>query len=112
MGVEFGSPFWLGLLAGLPVVWLAGRVGHAARACAAFTPACAAVCCSCLIGALAQPVLSWPASRIAVIYLVDASHSVATQAARVGRGGHRRDERRGAAGRITHSGLRPSGREA
>lgn len=79
MTLEFGTPGLLWLFALLPLVWLAGYVGVRARPRAWYSVA-RLLLLACLIAALAQPVLSVRASRIAVVYLVDASHSVSTRA--------------------------------
>jgi len=76
----FVSAFWL--LAVIPVMWLArsGRlVAHVTRHGLLHVVARSVLLAS-LIAALAQPVLSLTASRIAVVYLVDVSDSVASSA--------------------------------
>jgi len=76
----FVSAFWL--LAVIPVMWLAssGRlVAHVTRHGLLHVVA-RSVLLAALIAALAQPVLSLTASRIAVVYLVDVSDSVASSA--------------------------------
>ena len=79
MTLEFGAPRVLWLLGLLPVLWLAGHVG-VGRQWRAWYSAARVVLIICLLGALAQPVLSLPASRTAIVYLVDVSHSVSARA--------------------------------
>jgi uncharacterized membrane protein len=79
MSVELGSPAALWLLALVPLIWLVRRraVGAGRRVVLATVRSAVLVC---LAAALAQPVLSRPASRVALICLVDASHSVSSAA--------------------------------
>ena len=79
MAIEFGAPRVLWLLGLLPVLWLAGHMGVGRRWRAWYSVA-RLLLLGCLIGALAQPVLSLPASRTALVYLVDASQSVSARA--------------------------------
>jgi Ca-activated chloride channel homolog len=78
MTLEFGTPSALWLLAAVPCLWLIGR-GFRRGAGAAHIVA-RALLVTCLIAAIAQPVLSRAASRLAIVYLVDGSHSVSTAA--------------------------------
>ena len=79
MTFDVGAPQWLWLLALLPVVWLAGRAGLplGARPWSSLARLLVLVF---LIGALAQPELSIPATRTALVYLVDGSQSVSGRA--------------------------------
>jgi len=82
MDVSLTAPGALWLLAAVPLVWLARRFGRTN-----FNPrqqVLQAVCRSLLLAvlalALARPVISMGSSRMAVVYLVDVSHSVASRA--------------------------------
>jgi uncharacterized membrane protein/uncharacterized protein YegL len=82
MDVSLTAPGALWLLAAVPLVWLARRFGRTN-----FNPrqqALQALCRSLLLAALAfalaRPVISMGSSRLAVVYLVDVSHSVASRA--------------------------------
>ena len=77
MTLEFGAPKALWLLSLLPVVWFAGRAGVRPGT---WSSIARLLLLSSLIAALAQPVLRRPATRTALVYLVDASHSVSTRA--------------------------------
>jgi len=82
MTITFAAPGALWLLALIPLVWLAlrfGRTNFNARqriVQAGLRSALLAV----LAAALARPVVSTASSRQAIVYVVDVSHSVATQA--------------------------------
>jgi len=78
MALDFGLPVALWLLVTLPLVWLAGRagVGRVRRVHIVLR----ALVIASVVTALAEPVVSWSASRVAMVYLVDVSHSVSTQA--------------------------------
>ena len=82
MDVSLTAPGALWLLAAVPLVWLARRFGRTN-----FNPrqqVLQAVCRSLVLAvlalALARPVISMGSSRMAVVYLVDVSHSVASRA--------------------------------
>lgn len=79
MNVEFGAPSALWLIAALPAIWFAGRLVGAGRARPQHVVLRGAVL-TCLVAALADPILLRPASRVAMVYLVDVSHSISTQA--------------------------------
>ena len=79
MTVDLGSPAALWLLAVVPLIWLAWALAVGAR-WSAVLPVMRSAVLVCLAVALAQPVLSRPASRVALICLVDASHSVSSAA--------------------------------
>ena len=79
MPIDFGAPRALWLLGLLPLVWWAGQIGVRLRP-RPWPSIARALLLACLIGGLAQPTLSFRASRTARIYVVDASHSVSAQA--------------------------------
>jgi uncharacterized membrane protein len=79
MALDLGSTAALWLLLLVPLVWLVARTTGRPRHRALYVTVRSMVLV-CLIGALAQPVLSLPASRVALIGLVDASHSVSSGA--------------------------------
>src|SRR3954453_15146054 len=79
MTFDFGASRWLWLLTLLPVVWLAGRAGLPLRD-RPWSSLARLLVLVFLIGALAQPELSIPATRTALVYLVDGSHSVSGRA--------------------------------
>ncbi len=79
MTVDLGWPAALWLLTLVPLIWLVRALAVGARRRAVLAVVRSAVLV-CLAVALAQPVLSRPASRVALICLVDASHSVSSAA--------------------------------
>jgi uncharacterized membrane protein len=80
MSVDLGVPAALWLLALLPVVWLIAWRGRSPLRRRAAPAVVRSAVVACLAGALAEPLLSRPASRVALIALVDASHSVSSGA--------------------------------
>ena len=79
MTIEIAAPGFLWLLAIVPVVWLAGHVGLRLRP-RGWPAAARLLLLLSLIAAMAQPVLSVPAARTTLIYLVDGSQSVSARA--------------------------------
>jgi uncharacterized membrane protein len=80
MNLDLGTPAALWLSAVVPVVWFLTRFGGSpARRHPAPALARSAVL-MCLAAALAEPALSLPASRVALVAVVDASHSVSSAA--------------------------------
>jgi uncharacterized membrane protein len=79
MTLEFAAPRALWLLTLLPLVWLAGHAGLRLRA-HGWSSTARLLILLCLTGALAQPMLSLPATQTMLVYLVDASHSVSMRA--------------------------------
>lgn len=82
MDVSLTAPGALWLLAAVPLVWLARRFGRTnfnprQQVLQAFIRSLVLVA---LALALARPVISMGSSRMAVVYLVDVSHSVASRA--------------------------------
>jgi uncharacterized membrane protein len=80
--VTFTSPAALWLLLAIPLVWLAHLVARTK-----FNPrqrflqaAVRSLLLASIAFALARPVLSMPSSRLSIVYAVDVSHSVSTQA--------------------------------
>ncbi len=79
MTLEFGAPRAMWLLALLPVIWLAGNAGLRLRA-RHWSTAVRMFLLVSVVAALAQPVLSIPATKTTLIYLVDGSQSVSARA--------------------------------
>jgi len=79
MTLEFGAPRVLWLLALLPLIWLAGNAGLRLRP-RTWSTTGRLLLLVALVGALAQPTLSLPATRTAMVYLVDGSQSVSARA--------------------------------
>jgi uncharacterized membrane protein/uncharacterized protein YegL len=82
MDISLTAPGALWLLAAVPLVWLTRRFGRTT-----FNPrqqvlqaCCRSLLLAALALALARPVISMGSSRMAVVYLVDVSHSVASRA--------------------------------
>jgi uncharacterized membrane protein len=80
MSIDLGVPAALWLLVLLPVVWLTAWRGRSPLRRRAAPAVVRSAVVACLAGALAEPVLSRPVSRVALIALVDASHSVSSGA--------------------------------
>jgi uncharacterized membrane protein len=78
MTFEAESIGLLWMLAIVPGIWLVARRTNPKAPRRTLYATVRTVVLVCLIGALAQPVLSWPVARVACIYLVDTSHSVST----------------------------------
>jgi hypothetical protein len=80
--VEFAAAWAWWLLALVPAVWLAasrGVIGSQIRHGAPHVIVRSLMLVA-LVGALARPVVSWPSSQTAIVYLVDVSDSIATRA--------------------------------
>ena len=82
MSLTVAAPAWLWLLAVIPLVWAAVRFGRTN-----FNPrqrvlqaAVRSVLLAALALAVARPVLSTSSARHAIVYLVDVSHSISSQA--------------------------------
>ncbi len=80
MSVEFGSPAALWLIAAVPLVWLVARTSRVPARRRARLAAIRSAMLALVALALAEPVVSWPDSRVALVCLVDASHSVSSAA--------------------------------
>ena len=83
MTLDYGSAAAWWLLAVVPVSCLLAWTARFPMRRRALYATVRSVVLVCLIGALAQPVLSRPTSRLAIIYLVDTSHSVSASARQV-----------------------------
>src|SRR3990172_10998060 len=82
MNVNWTTPAALWLLAIVPVVWLAlrfGRTNFNSRQRLAQTAA-RSLLLGALVLAMARPVISTGSTRLSVVYVVDVSHSIASQA--------------------------------
>ncbi len=82
MSLTWTAPAFLWLLAGLPLIWaafLVARTNFNVRQ--RYTQAAVRACLlAALALALARPVLSTTSSKQSIVYVVDVSHSVSTQA--------------------------------
>jgi uncharacterized membrane protein/uncharacterized protein YegL len=84
MSLSWTSPAALWLLALVPLVWLAlrgGRTNFNSRQ-RVLQAVVRSLLLAALVFALARPVLSSGSTRLSIVYLVDVSHSIASQAIR------------------------------
>ena len=79
MTFEFAAPRFLWLLTLVPLIWLAGNAGLRLPV-ATWSTTSRLLLLLALVAGLAQPMLSRPATRTTMIYLVDGSQSVSARA--------------------------------